>query len=655
MRVYFTLLFLFTPIILISQIKDTTHIIQSKDTTHHIQLKDTTRYIQFDTNKIKDTKLFSVNSDTISNDFFIWNDRKNLSEIMDEKSGYFINYFGVGGRNLIKYNGSDEYAVGIFRDGIQINDNFFGGFDIEDISVNEIQKIEEVSNVSSFLYGINTRTKSINIITKDAFQPKLFSQFRYTQDRFGALSADFNINMPLSRKFNFVFGIGNHTNDGRYTNTDFSAWRGRVKLNYYSSPKFNIKTDFYYSKVQRGLCEGLVNSTDDTLASSIYALVNDPDAYDKVTNYSYDIDLTARIFNDKYSVTKLKFYVNNSLREYRDEQNRAVIDSVLLTNNFHTIQYGIDFKQNVRTNLTKKIYTDIMFGANAYFNYYNVSKIFYDWNVLTDNPQIVRYFENKIYTAFGKADINIDRLMISGFAKTDYLDNNFFLQTGFEGNYKFIDIDDFSFAVHSGANSTMGGISYPGLITQDYVSLLNVYNTTKYRYIEAGVKMKYKNLIVDAYLFDDGYNNEINVLRNANISVDYKSTYFDGYVNTNLWGFQNFPHFFVKSDFAYHNYFFGKKLNLKVGINLKYISSFYPEMYSQYKYLAINTNPQNISKDIFDMDFYVGARIGTANVHFSLANLFNKLNYDTYLYPYDDRGGFVNVISKFTIIWDFNQ
>ena len=56
MRVYFTLLFLFTPIILISQIKDTTHIIQSKDTTHHIQLKDTTRYIQFDTNKIKDTK-----------------------------------------------------------------------------------------------------------------------------------------------------------------------------------------------------------------------------------------------------------------------------------------------------------------------------------------------------------------------------------------------------------------------------------------------------------------------------------------------------------------------------------------------------------------------------------------------------------------------
>ena len=95
MRVYFTLLFLFTPIILISQIKDTTHIIQSKDTTHHIQLKDTTRYIQFDTNKIKDTKLFSVNSDTISNDFFIWNDRKNLSEIMDEKSGYFINYFRI--------------------------------------------------------------------------------------------------------------------------------------------------------------------------------------------------------------------------------------------------------------------------------------------------------------------------------------------------------------------------------------------------------------------------------------------------------------------------------------------------------------------------------------------------------------------------------
>ena len=636
MRVSLAFLFVFAPLILFSQVKDTTV------------------HVLFDTNKIKNTSLLSTASDTISKDFYIWNDKKNLSEIMDEKSGYFINYFGVGGRNLIKYNGSNEYSVGIYRDGIQLNDNFFGGFDIENISVNEIEKIEEISNVSSFMYGINSRAKSINVITKDRFQPKLFSQFRYSQDRYGALSADFYVNMPLSRKINYIFEINNHINDGRYTNTDFSAWRGKVKLNYYFSPKFNIRTNLNYSKVQRGLYEGIIYSTDDTLASSIFAKVNNIDSYEKVINYLYDITLTARIFKDSISLTKLKLYTNSTLREYRDEENRITTNGIYLTNNFHYLQYGIDFKQNIKKTFGEKYYTDILFGGNAYYNFYKVNKIFFDWSTASDNPQVVRFLKNNFYTGIGKIDIGLDKLFLSGFAKTSYIDNNFFFETGVEGNYKLVEIKDFSFSVHSGANSTMSGINYPELVSQDYISLLNIYNTSKQRYIEAGVKIKYKNFTIDLYQFDNNYSNNLN-FRNGNYSIDYKSTYFDGYININQWNYADFPDFFLKTDLAVHDYLFANKLNLKVGVNIKYFSNFYPELYSQYRYLALNFIPQNISKNFFNMDFYVGARIGTANINFTLGNLFNNLNYDSYLYPYDNRGGFVNVVSKFTIVWDFNQ
>ncbi len=55
------------------------------------------------------------------------------------------------------------------------------------------------------------------------------------------------------------------------------------------------------------------------------------------------------------------------------------------------------------------------------------------------------------------------------------------------------------------------------------------------------------------------------------------------------------------------------------------------------------------------MDFYIGARIGTADINLTVANIFDNLNYTTAIYPYDARGGFLNTISRFSIVWDFNR
>ena len=97
--------------------------------------KDTTHKFPFDTNRIKNQTLLSNTSDVFSYDsLYIWNDKRTLSEIMDERPGFFIFDMGLGERNDLNYNGSYSSETGVFRDGIQINDNFYQGFDIQNIS-----------------------------------------------------------------------------------------------------------------------------------------------------------------------------------------------------------------------------------------------------------------------------------------------------------------------------------------------------------------------------------------------------------------------------------------------------------------------------------------------------------------------------------------
>jgi hypothetical protein len=75
MKVLFSLIILFVSQLVYSQDK----------------LSDTTHKVPFDTNKIKDQTLLSNSSDVFSYDsLYIWNDKRTLSEIMDERQGFFL-------------------------------------------------------------------------------------------------------------------------------------------------------------------------------------------------------------------------------------------------------------------------------------------------------------------------------------------------------------------------------------------------------------------------------------------------------------------------------------------------------------------------------------------------------------------------------------
>lgn len=627
---------------------------------------DSAYVIPFDTNKIKNSHFLSNSSDTFRYDsLYLWNDKRNLSEIMNERSGYFINNFGTGGRNLINFNGFSPADIGIFRDGIQVNDILFGGFDVQDISVNEIDKIEEISAVSSFFYGMKTPGKSLNIITKDVFRTKPFSQFRYSQDRFNSLDADVVFNLPFSKKLNWMTGITKHSVDGRYNNSEFDAWRARTRLSYYLSPKFNFKADFNFSKITRGLNEGLIyTSNEDSLAEKTAAVKN-PSAEEVIENFFYNIDFTGRFFKNKNSLTKLILYSNNTLRDYRNS------DTITVGNNryfsppakYHYIQYAADLNQNLNYKLSRKSTLEFIFGANVYLNYYNYANFY------------VNDLYSEIYSIKFKSDFKYDDLFLSVFIKANdlkkdeslpfyssYSDKNNYtnINMGAEASYKFKLLKNNYISLFGGINNINYQNEWTLVNTGGFVGT----NSKKtYQYLESGLEFNIKDkLNLKSNYFYNGKEFIFSPYRSSegvNSTLNYYSSFIDFYFSHNYINSEFFPRHFVKSDISYHNILFNNKLRLRTGFNLKYFSA--PENssgnvyyeYSQSNYSFYHAISRDVKMSGFQTDFYVGARIGHANINLTIANIFNTFYYDTLLYPADNLGGFLNSISRFTIVWDF--
>lgn len=599
---------------------------------------DTTYRTSADTLVLKQSKFLSADSEKIRYDSaFVWNDRRSLSEISAELPGFYIFRFNNFGRNTINFNGSQEKEVGIFRDGIQINDVFFGGFDAASISVNDIESVEEISAVSSFVYGINSGAKSINVVTKDKIQSKPFSQFRYSQDRFSSLFADVFFSLPLTKKYNLTMGITKHSIDGRYSNSQFDVWNGRSRFNMFLSKKVNLRADFYYNKIARGLNEGLQRDTSISVLEDEDALVNNPYANEENEQLFFGVALTGRFFG-KNSLTKINVYSSNSIRSYRNE----ISDSSLVKAGFgpservHYISNSIQLSQEGNVRFSNVLNLKIFGLLNAYQNLYDKQ---------------VTYDKERVQFSF-KADLNHKVFRLSVFGSNPLSDVTIEnLNKGVEASAVPLKSKNTELKIFAGINET----TTPAYSYDPF--------TIRKTYIEAGFGFSYNSAVSlkqtfyrSSPSFFEGmmssyYNQTYNGL-NTDLSVTAYNIFADityGYTESLL-----FPQHNLIFDLSYRNFLFKKKLNLHSGFRGSYVRRRDSDLiYDQRKNEFASGEVASYNKDEFNLDFYVGARIGRANVNLTLANILNSFTYGAYLYPSDNRGGFINSISRFTIVWDF--
>lgn len=610
--------------------------------------------VKFDSLKIKNTAELSDNSEFIPYDNFIWNDKRNVSEILNEKSGIFVNNKGFGQYNRIYYNNFYDNQIGFYKDGIQLNNNFFGIFEPELVSVAEIDKIELVSNISSFIYGMNSYGKAINIISKDKFEPKPFSQLRYSQDRNGSLFADASFTIPFSRKFNFYIRGNNHSLDGNYTNSDFSVWRGDGRLSWFPSSLWNYKLDFSYSKISRGLNGGLnysgknlaAVSTIDSLRDAKITFVNDPTGREVNENYNTSLSIYSKAFGSN-STTMLQFYFINYYRNYGSQLFYPESDTILRNDYYTTTRLGINLKYDKKIALANSGQLDFLFLNNYFFNAYNLDL------ELTDNVRLNSSSKANFGFASGKIAYNNERFSLSGLIKlersfvTDSSQNA--VSYGSEAKFKLVEDKDFGLSILGGFNRINALNVYP-ISSMYFLTGLNNY--------QSGIELKSEK--INSYLGYD-YSSQSSRVK-FKFDVSYGAFNLTSENDFQIKDYENSLPLFSKNDFSYRNKFFKDKLDIKIGVNFKAIMNyrFYADDYLKtiderfYGGSAVTDNSYyNNFNNKFLADFYIGARIGHANINFTVANIFDSFYYDTFLYPSDDRGGLFNAVSRFTIVWDF--
>jgi len=646
--------------------QDSVKVIRPKDSTKAIikPVQDTTTNInRFILSNHVFLYINRSEPDTITRARFLWLPLKSIEDIFNYLPGYNLKFTDVGQIGQLNYNQMDQNYTGVFRNGRPINDLLDGMIDFNLLSRNEVSDIELTNGFGNFLYNY---TNGVNIVNKQIFQYKPYSEITYWQDRYENLYFDGNYHQNLFKNFNFNFGITKHSYDGRYTNSDFDTWQGRFNFNFAASSKVNMFLYANYSHIQRGLNEGIdplkTNvSNNDSLSNSTLAIVRNPNSNE--TRERFDVDFGI-LHSVKSSFTKLQFFESNSFRKYFDP------NSVFLVEKTHWIDYGIKLQQIFNYDINKNL--NVVSRTEGEFNQDFIN------SPLSNLRHSVRYlfledlslkFKGFTANGYGKA------------IRYDYYDSKFYFDYGAKANYK-IKFDSTNHVDVYGQFSQVNKLpSYlQKFLDEYYVSGSNIINE-KVKTSSIGVTFVYKNLNLDvkySSISRDGFITNVNyptayiikpssILKDNTISsrLGFKLTHFEieanAEYNINNHDDPYFPQLAGNAIVSYHNLYFRNKLEVKIGVNTRfwgdYWSPGYDSRYNQFKdrlevydYIFY---PVPVVRRNATLDFFVIGKINKAIFGLTLENILNRVEYTTAYYPYQDRGGLANIISRFNITWYF--
>ncbi len=214
---------------------------------------------KFATNKKNVGKIvYQISQKTIAN-----SQGKTILDLLNDIPGVEINgNFSTKGQNLGYYiRGGRNRQVAILIDGVNVNDpsSFNGDFDLRQIDINQVEKIEVLKGASSTLYGTGAATGVINIIlkqaSKDRFSGSLntsvgsnnssennnLSAEEYTTNfNFNGTLGKLNYLMALNANGSFGLSAAESTTSSQFEEDNFARQNVLVKLNYVVNDNFKV-------------------------------------------------------------------------------------------------------------------------------------------------------------------------------------------------------------------------------------------------------------------------------------------------------------------------------------------------------------------------------------------------------------------------------
>ncbi|HTK81840.1 MAG TPA: putative porin [Bacteroidota bacterium] len=569
--------------------------------------------------------------------------------------GVFIRSLASPGQHHgITIDGLDDRNIAFMSDGVLLNEPFTGTFDPYLYPTEHIERVEIITGPRAFLYGLNSTGMAVNFVSKNKKAIHASTRIRYQESSYGQGFVDGMFSQDIIRGLNMTAGAQHASYGGRYPNSDYDAWNGRMKLRYNVSNRLDFFASGMYNQTRLGLNGGIdISKTpDSTRYDRLLAVVADSNAYEKVTRYDLQVGMAGNFFADTTATTMLTLYHSTNFREYRDNENnpgagyvkedtRSQWYGAKVTQHFESGYHNFDFGADIsrRGIIARDLSTQ---SLNTYYAFTGK----WEYRPLDNSLAGAGYarFDNitKLDSriSFG-AEIRgpiLPWLMFSGggsvsprFRSLVEYNNPLFLGNTTED----IAVVQVGLGVRPSSSSSID-------VMYDY---RYIYGLPEFSNGEIySIPDLDRDLTVQALHLAGSWRLGSYLIR---CSIMKEETSVERTDDVQARGYQRiFPKWSGTGEFYFWDKLFNGHLDLKTGFRVKGFTAFQASGYnSEYQLFTTNNDPG--IPGTATLDFILIAHIGSAYVHLVMENLLDRKYVITSFYPMNERN------LRFGLSWDF--
>jgi outer membrane cobalamin receptor len=413
-------------------------------------------------------------SQYISRDDLHWVAYQSLAGILGTFPGVYIrDQASPGQYDQIVFHGADWRSIAVTQNGRVLNDPASGVFNLSSFSAEYADRIEFISGPRAFLYGFNSAGATINLITKNYNSNRPFTKINYAEGPYNYGYSDGTFSQNVSRKVNVTFGFQHLGTDGRYLNSASDNWNIRGKIRYNPVKNLNIILSEYFTSDFLEMNGGVdIEKSGTVLAfQPQLATMKNTDSYEKITRHDLDLSLVGTLLGDTINVSTLSFYYSHTLREYRDEENRAFPNGIFILSDHTSSWMGGSLTQNFDAEFTR-----LSLGANL------------ELRQIEGSPNLGRR-RDIIASAYGKDDILLgNAVTVSGYGRYDDYLGTTYLGIGSDATLRITP----SLTVFGGASVSNRMPNYQELYWADStVNRSGSIGAERHLYVEAGALVSF--------------------------------------------------------------------------------------------------------------------------------------------------------------------
>ena len=190
---------------------------------------------------------------------------KNMGDVLNYTFGTSARLTGYLGAQVSgSIRGSTYQQMLILIDGQRVNSPLLGGYDLGDLPIDNIDKVEIVRGPASAIYGADAVGGVINIITKKSVNAGAYGLKICTKlSEKGANDLQL-LTSGASDLLNYSFSAGQDYSPGYRDNSDYTAqkYSGDVSRRFNEQFNLDVNFDLYYAK--KGVAGSLTFPTPDT-------------------------------------------------------------------------------------------------------------------------------------------------------------------------------------------------------------------------------------------------------------------------------------------------------------------------------------------------------------------------------------------------------